>query len=159
MALAADRIRLQQVLINLLYSAIKYNKPAGTVTLEVAITPANAMHISVRDIGEGLSPQQIAQLYQAFNRLGKEAGPELGTGIGLVVVKRLMKLMGCSVGVDSDVGVGSAFWIELNLMTAPLPAMNEADRPVPAHLPPPNGAARRTVLCLISAADGNLGVE
>ena len=177
----ADRTRLRQVLINLLHNAIKYNKPAGTVTLECDLTPANSIRISVRDTGLGLSPQQIGQLFQPFNRLGKEAGPEQGTGIGLVVVKRLMELMGGSVGVDSHVGVGSVFWIELNLTTAPLPTINEVNQKVQANPKPPTGAAQRTVLYvednsanlalmeeliarrpdlrLISAADGNLGVE
>jgi len=123
----------------------------------------------------------MGQLFQPFNRLGKEAGPEQGTGIGLVVVKRLMELMGGSVGVDSHVGVGSVFWIELNLTTAPLPTINEINQEVQAIPKHPTGAvqptllyvednpanlslmeeliARRPDLRLISAADGNLGVE
>lgn len=177
----ADRTRLRQVLINLLHNAIKYNKPAGTVTVECALTPANSIRISVRDTGPGLTPEQLAQLFQPFNRLGRESGMEQGTGIGLVVVKRLVELMEGIVGVESHVGVGSVFWIELNLTTAPLLTTREAEPVARARPKPPNADAQRTVLyvednsanlalveeliarrpdlSLISAADGNLGVE
>ncbi len=107
----ADRTRVKQVLINLLFNAIKYNRPEGNVVVEGVVTPAGSMRISVRDSGAGLTPEQLAQLFQPFNRLGKEAGGEEGTGIGLVVTKRLVELMGGSIGVDSSVGVGSVFWI------------------------------------------------
>ena len=72
-----------------------------------------------RTTGGGLSPEQLAQLFQPFNRLGQEAGVEEGTGIGLVVCKRLVELMGGVIGVESVVGKGSVFWIDLNLTTEP----------------------------------------
>jgi signal transduction histidine kinase len=109
----ADRNRVKQVVINLLSNAIKYNKAQGAVTVEYALSSPGAIRISVRDTGEGLAPEQLAQLFQPFNRLGREAGPEHGTGIGLVMSKRLVALMGGTMGVDSTVGVGSVFWIEL----------------------------------------------
>ena len=77
------------------------------------------MRISVRDTGAGLPPEQLAQLFQPFNRLGQEAGAEEGTGIGLVVTKRLVELMGGAIGVESTVGEGSVFWFELNSAAAP----------------------------------------
>jgi CheY-like chemotaxis protein len=177
----ADRTRVKQVLINLLFNAIKYNKPEGTVTVECALKPPDAIRISVRDTGAGLAPEQLAQLFQPFSRLGREAGVEEGTGIGLVVTKRLVELMGGAIGVDSAVGVGSVFWFELSLTSAPQLALQEAAgaalvRPqVPAGTPlstllyvednPANLElveqliARRPDLRLLSAADGNLGVE
>jgi signal transduction histidine kinase len=97
----ADRTRIKQVLINLLFNAIKYNRPGGTVSVECSPCPPNSIRISVRDTGAGLSPEQLAQLFQPFNRLGKETGAEEGTGIGLVVTKRLVELMGGVIGVDS----------------------------------------------------------
>ena len=114
----ADRTRVKQVVINLLSNAIKYNKAQGAISVEFAFRPPDAIRVSVRDTGEGLAPEQLAQLFQPFNRLGREVGPEQGTGIGLVMCKRLVELMGGTMGVESAVGVGSVFWFELNLVAA-----------------------------------------
>lgn len=109
----ADRTRLKQVLINLLSNSIKYNKAGGTVVIDCGMGAPGRVRISVRDTGAGLSPEMLAQLFQAFNRLGKEASGEEGTGIGLVVSKRLIELMQGAIGAESSVGAGSVFWIEL----------------------------------------------
>ena len=133
----ADRTRIKQVLINLLSNAIKYNRSGGSVEVTFcAITPER-MQISVQDTGDGLSPEKLAQLFQPFNRLGQEAGTEEGTGIGLVVSKRLVELMEGEIGATSTVGAGSEFWIELNQASAPQLAL-DADlplelQPVPMH--------------------------
>lgn len=177
----ADRIRVKQVLINLLFNAVKYNRPGGTVAVECALTAPASIRISVRDTGAGLAPEQLAQLFQPFNRLGREAGAEEGTGIGLVMTKRLVDLMGGAIGVDSTVGLGSVFWIELSLTTAPLLAIRDAERAALTRPPVPDGTplrtllyvednpanlelveqliARRPDLHLLSAADGNIGIE
>ncbi len=115
----ADRTRLKQVLINLLSNAIKYNRNGGTVVVECDRNGSRRLRISVRDTGAGLSPEMLAQLFQAFNRLGKEASGEEGTGIGLVVSKRLVELMEGSIGAESAVGAGSLFWIELGAADDP----------------------------------------
>jgi CheY-like chemotaxis protein len=178
---SADRTRVKQVLINLLYNAIKYNISDGTVNIDLAPVTPNSIRISIRDSGAGLPPEKLAELFQPFNRLGRESGSEEGTGIGLVVTKRLVELMGGAIGVDSAVGVGSVFWIELILATSPLTAVQKAEhaalvRPQLAH-----GMPQRTVLYvednpanlalvedivarlpdihLISAADGDIGIE
>ena len=109
----ADRTRVKQVLINLLSNAIKYNQAGGSVIVECVVGVSNRIRISVRDTGAGLSPEKLAQLFQSFNRLGQEASGEEGTGIGLVVSKRLVELMEGTIGVESIVGSGSVFWIEL----------------------------------------------
>ena len=114
----ADRTRVKQVVINLLSNAIKYNKVQGAVAVEVALSSLDAIRVSVRDTGEGLTPGQLAQLFQPFNRLGREAGLEPGTGIGLVMSKRIVELMGGTIGAESTVGVGSVFWFELKLAAA-----------------------------------------
>ena len=177
----ADRTRVKQVLINLLFNAIKYNKPGGAVAVECTLSPPDSIRISVRDTGAGLAPEQLAQLFQPFNRLGKEASAEEGTGIGLVVTKRLVELMGGAIGVDSAVGVGSVFWIELSLTTAPQLAVREAERAALVRPQVPDGTplrtllyvednpanlelveqliARRPDLRLLSARDGNRGIE
>jgi len=178
---SADRTRVKQVLINLLNNAIKYNRPGGTVVVECAPGSNGSIRITVEDTGVGMSVKQLAQLFQPFNRLGKEAGAEEGTGIGLVVTKRLVELMGGSIGSGSTVGKGSVFWIELPLTAAPQRAVRAAERVALARPPVPEGAkvrtllyvednpanlelveqivARRKDLRLMSAADGELGVE
>ncbi|WP_394752843.1 PAS domain S-box protein [Crenothrix sp.] len=128
----ADRTRLKQALINLLSNAIKYNHPHGSV--EVKCSPAstpNHLRISIKDTGDGLSPENIAQLFQPFNRLGQEAGTVEGTGIGLVVTKKLIELMGGSIGVESSVDVGSEFWIEVAKSVAPQDTTDCATLPEP----------------------------
>ncbi|OGU08974.1 MAG: hybrid sensor histidine kinase/response regulator [Geobacteraceae bacterium GWC2_55_20] len=123
----ADRTRIKQVLINLLSNAIKYNKANGTVTVKCTMCGPDSVRISVRDTGEGLTPEQLAQLFQPFNRLGQNAGPEQGTGIGLVVCKRLVELMGGVIGVESTVGEGSLFWFEINRTTELQSSVSEAE--------------------------------
>ena len=108
----ADRTRVKQVVINLLSNAIKYNREGGTVEVKCSATPER-IRISIKDSGEGLSADKLTQLFQAFNRLGREDSGEQGTGIGLVVTKKLVELMGGAIGVESTVGVGSEFWVEL----------------------------------------------
>jgi PAS domain S-box-containing protein len=110
----ADRTRVKQVLINLLSNAIKYNQTGGSVNIECSVGYSGRVKISVKDSGAGLSPEMLSQLFQSFNRLGQEASGEEGTGIGLVVSKRLVELMQGMIGVESKVGTGSVFWIELN---------------------------------------------
>jgi signal transduction histidine kinase len=101
-------------------NAIKYNRPTGSVAVEFTLQPPNSIRIAVRDTGQGMDSEKFAQLFQPFNRLGKETGSEQGTGIGLVVTKRLVELMGGTIGAQSTVGVGSVFWFELRLMNAAL---------------------------------------
>jgi signal transduction histidine kinase/ActR/RegA family two-component response regulator len=111
----ADRTRVKQVFINLLSNAIKYNRAQGTVAVEYTTSTAGRIRVCVKDTGEGLTPEQLAQLFQPFNRLGREASAEEGTGIGLVMTKRLIEMMGGIIGAESTVGTGSVFWIELDL--------------------------------------------
>ena len=111
----ADRTRLKQILINLLSNAIKYNKPAGSVTVHCMPQPLGRIRICVTDTGEGLAAEKIAQLFQPFNRLGQENNEVEGTGIGLVMTKRLIELMGGEIGLESEIGKGSVFWVEIHL--------------------------------------------
>jgi PAS domain S-box-containing protein len=177
----ADRTRLKQIVINLLSNAIKYNKDQGSVTVDCLVSDAKRIRISVRDTGGGLAPEKLTQLFQPFNRLGQEAGSIAGTGIGLVVTKRLAELMDGILGVESEVGVGSLFWLELLPSAAPeLEVENAASEsgllPVAA-----TGAPLRTLLYvednpanleliaqlierradirLLTAVDGTLGIE
>jgi PAS domain S-box-containing protein len=142
----ADRTRLKQVLSNLLSNAIKYNRPQGTVDVDWVVVSPGRVRISIRDTGEGLSADKLPQLFQPFNRLGKENGPEQGTGIGLVVSKRAVELMGGEIGVHSVVGRGSVFWVELRLIAAPAPATGAGHSPAGAPDSQRMGKPRRTVL-------------
>jgi len=181
----ADRTRFKQSLINLLSNAIKYNRSGGIVTVECKLWPPDSIRISVRDTGEGMTPDLLGQLFQPFNRLGKESSREEGTGIGLVVTKQLVERMGGRVGVDSTVGVGTLFWIDLPQTTPPRYAHDEPAGTEVLSLtevqPAPDAPARRTVLYvednpanlelveqliarrpelrMLSASDGSLGIE
>jgi len=115
----ADRTRLKQIVLNLLSNAIKYNREQGAVVVDCAAAGPDKVRISVQDTGPGLKPDQVDALFQPFNRLGQEGGSEEGSGIGLVVTKRLVELMGGTIGVGSTPGTGSVFWIELPLTAAP----------------------------------------
>jgi PAS domain S-box-containing protein len=176
----ADRTRVKQVLINLLSNAIKYNRKRGTVEVECTASTPERVRISIKDSGKGLSPENLEQLFEPFNRLGQENGTEEGTGMGLVVAKQLVELMGGSIGVKSTAGVGSEFWIELLRDEAPLyPA---ADGKSPEHSTSTlSNTALRTLLYvednpanlilvehiikdipyvrMLSARDGSLGIE
>ncbi|MGZ5601451.1 MAG: ATP-binding protein [Methylobacter sp.] len=109
----ADRTRVKQALINLLSNAIKYNREHGSVEVQCIESGPDRLRIRIKDSGDGLEPEQLMQLFQPFNRLGQENGAVEGTGIGLVVTKQLVEQMGGAIGVDSTVGVGSEFWIDL----------------------------------------------
>jgi CheY-like chemotaxis protein len=119
----ADKTRATQVLVNLLSNAVKYNSEGGTIEVRCAETAPGRVRVSVADTGAGLSPVQQEQLFQAFNRLGQEAGGVEGTGIGLVVAKQLVELMGGTIGVESTIGAGSVFWFEL--VSAEAPSLEE----------------------------------
>jgi PAS domain S-box-containing protein len=109
----ADRTRIKQVLLNLLSNAIKYNRVGGRVDVKLTPCTTDVIRISVHDTGESLSPEKLSELFQPFNRLGQEKCDKEGTGIGLVMSKRLVELMGGTIGVESTLGEGSVFWFEL----------------------------------------------
>ena len=177
----ADRTRVKQVLINLLSNAIKYNRKDGTVVVDWTAHSSERIRICVKDTGAGLSPEKLAKLFQPFNRLGQETNGEEGTGIGLVVCKRLIELMGGVIGVESTVGEGSVFWIELNLTAEPQPAAGIAKHTAVAQTQVQSNAqlhtllyvednpanlmlvedliARRPDIRLMSANNGNQGIE
>jgi PAS domain S-box-containing protein len=179
----ADRTRIKQVMINLLSNAIKYNGAGGSIIVRCVEANAQRVRISVADTGAGLSPEQLAQLFQPFNRLGQHDGFEEGTGIGLVVTKQLVELMGGHIEVDSQVGVGTVFSVEFAASAAPALALDNiddtsllrhqlasrqlGDLPTLLYVEdnPANLAlveqliSRRGDLKLLTAIDGDLGIE
>jgi CheY-like chemotaxis protein len=181
MFVKAERTRVKQIIVNLLSNAIKYNRVGGKVELSCRARPDNKVRVSVQDTGEGLSPDKLAQLFQPFNRLGQEAGAEEGTGIGLVVSKQLVELMGGTIGVESTIGVGSVFWIDLKVTeaieldyaamatTAAIAVDTTSSAPTRTVLYVEDNPAnlllitellsRRPDLCMLSAKDGRSGIE
>jgi PAS domain S-box-containing protein len=179
----ADRTRIKQVMINLLSNAIKYNGVGGSVTVECTQSEEGRVRISVSDSGAGLNADQLAQLFQPFNRLGQQDSAEEGTGIGLVVTKQLVELMDGEIGVDSVVGAGTTFWVDFMASAAPALALENIDevtlerrqnasiefdeQPTLLYVEdnPANLAlveqliARRGDLKLLTAIDGHLGIE
>lgn len=175
----ADRTRVKQILINLLTNAIKYNRTDGSVEVSCSTSAAGRVQVCIKDSGFGLTQDQILQLFQPFNRLGQEIGIIEGTGIGLVMAKRLTEMMGGSIGVESVPGEGSSFWVDFNLSDPPM-IIDQISVPIvltekqavarqytllyvednPANLMLIEDLmARRTDIRLIIAVDGISGVE
>ncbi len=118
---SADATRLRQVLFNLLTNAIKYNRPGGKVWCEAALeaTPdGERLVLQVCDSGLGMNDQQMAHLYEPYNRLGRESHPADGIGIGLSVTRALLQLMGATLEASSVLGTGSSFRISLPVADA-----------------------------------------
>lgn len=176
----ADQTRLKQIVINLLSNAIKYNRVNGQVRVDCTQVASDRIRISFHDTGAGLAPEKMAQLFQPFNRLGQEAGSVAGTGIGLVVTKQLVALMDGVLGVDSSVGEGSVFWVELRSTPAPELKVSALIEAAPKLASEPMNAPQKTLLyiednpanmtlverlidrrpdiVLLKAVDGTLGI-
>ena len=170
----ADHTRLKQVLLNLMSNAVKYNRPGGRISISTEPLPTGRIRIAVTDTGHGIPPAKLEELFVPFNRLGAEGSEIEGTGIGLVICKRLTEAMDGRIGVKSIVNKGSAFWIEL-----PASTLSNADA-TPDQIDPPrfptatvlyvedNSAnvklvrmalARHPQVTLLEARDGHLGLD
>lgn len=110
---SADRTRFIQIVMNLGSNAVKYNRPLGTVTFEVSTPDPEHVRILLEDTGIGIPQDKQASIFQPFQRAGQETGPIEGTGIGLVITKRLAQLMQGDVEFQSEPGLGSKFWVTL----------------------------------------------
>lgn len=122
----ADRVRLRQVLINLMSNAIKYNRAKGWV--QVSTEPhGHGLRISVADNGIGIAAGDQTRVFSAFDRLGAERGQVEGAGIGLVITKGIVEAMGASIDFESEPGVGTRFWIDLPFASIPPVAKSPGD--------------------------------
>jgi signal transduction histidine kinase/ActR/RegA family two-component response regulator len=138
---AADRQRLQQVLLNVVGNAVKYNNEGGSIALDTDVR-GDRVRISVTDTGPGIAEDQLAMVFTPFERLGAEQSTIEGSGLGLALARRLVDAMGGSIGVDSTVGEGSTFWIDLELVPAPA----DLDLPpVTAPITPVSGEALKVL--------------
>ncbi len=175
-AVQADNTRLKQVLVNLMSNAVKYNRQGGNVTVGTTLTASGRVRIAVTDTGQGIPDERLGQLFTPFSRLGAEATETEGTGIGLVISKRLIEAMDGQIGVETRTGAGSTFWIELPVAEAtPLSVPEPATRHVPSALPagavlyvednPANlklvrqALARHPQITLLEAHNGSLGID
>lgn len=175
----ADRTRTRQVLDNLLSNAVKYNRPQGTVTARLEAGSEGRVAVSITDTGRGLFPDQIERLFEPFTRFVAPGEGIEGTGIGLLITKRLLEAMGGALSVQSQPGAGSCFRFELARTSAPTPAVPappQAENPTGSPAPqrtrtvvyvednPSNVAVFRQVLALrpaielLTAGDGVSGL-
>ena len=138
-AVQVNRQRLNQVLLNLLSNAVKYNRPGGQVTVFCREMPSARLRIAVEDTGAGIAAADFPRLYVPFDRLGAERTDVPGTGLGLALCKNLVEAQGGQIGVESVVGQGSTFWIQLPLAA---PSAVPAAEPPPTA-PPATGNNRR----------------
>jgi signal transduction histidine kinase len=111
-AIIVDTKSLKQILINILSNAIKYNKQDGYVSLVTEVTKDNRVRMSVVDSGFGIPPEKFSQVFEPFDRLGREQTNLTGAGIGLNISKRLVEALGGTIEFTSDVGKGTVFWVE-----------------------------------------------
>ncbi|HVF72064.1 MAG TPA: PAS domain S-box protein [Chthoniobacterales bacterium] len=175
----ADRQRLKQVLLNLLSNAVKYTAVRGSVTVNFGGSGEGVTRISVRDNGAGIAVEKLARLFTPFDRLGAEQSSVEGTGLGLALCQRLVQAMQGSIGVNSTLGNGSTFWLELPEAKSPLLAATTLKGAVTTGEPTEEEARRllyiednfsnvtlveqmlaeRPALELMTAVQGRVGLE
>jgi CheY-like chemotaxis protein len=157
----ADRQRFQQVVLNLLSNAIKYNRFGGTVTVACSVSEDRRFRLAIRDTGHGLAPDSLPRLFQPFERLGADQSGIEGTGIGLALSQRLVVAMGGKLGVDSQVGAGSTFWVDLPICEGPVQTYDQLHRGDPREQPVSQETSAKTtkVLYIEDNLSNNLLME
>ena len=149
---AGDSVRLHQVIVNLLSNAIKYNRPGGSVTLSCR-TQGQACVLQVADTGRGIAADQLHRLFEPFNRLGAEGSGIEGTGIGLVLSRRLVELMQGTLSIASEVDRGTTATLSLRLAPAP------SSPPAPDTAWPSQFASPEERLDILYAEDDEVNAE
>jgi PAS domain S-box-containing protein len=142
----ADQQRLKQVLLNLTSNAIKYNCEGGTVTISAEELDGNRLRIKVRDTGPGIKTLDQSKLFTPFERLGAEQTGVEGTGLGLALSKRLLEMMGGSIGVENNKDRGATFWMDLPLVPDPVAQLKTAVEDLPPAAAPATEQRQRIVL-------------
>ena len=125
----ADRVRLKQVLLNLISNAIKYNHPGGSISVAYRKLEGSKIQISVQDTGVGISPENLEKIFDPFHRVVSKTEPIEGTGIGLTISRKLIHMINGSLEVQSDEGKGSCFFV--TLPEAGSPSSFEESEPTP----------------------------
>ena len=174
-----DRMRLKQILLTVLSTAVKYNVEEGSISVMCDVSNS-VVRISVVDTGKGISTDGVKELFTSFNRLGEENGSIEDSGIGLVITKKLVELMGGNIGAESELGRGSTFWVEFPSVSPADSSVNESSK-TDTNLPLEQAVQKDTVLyiednpanlrlveqilssrtnvTMISAPEPNLGLE
>ncbi len=147
----ADRTRLKQVLLNLLSNAVKYNRDHGAVIVDCTRGDQGRVRIAIEDTGQGMAAEELRGLFQPFNRLGRERSSIEGNGIGLALTKRLVELMGGTIGVHSTPGKGSVFWIDLRIAEITRPDLAALAERLPTLVEP--GQAEQSVSTILCVDD------
>ncbi len=140
--ISADRQRLKQVLLNLVSNAVKYSGTRARVTVSTR-DGGGRLRLLVRDTGPGIPPEKLGRLFKLFDRLGAERSSVEGTGMGLALAKGLTELMGGQLGVESQAGKGSTFWVEFPLVASPAERTGSEEASEEGGMPP---AARHKLL-------------
>ena len=175
----ADAQRLRQVFLNLLSNAVKFNREGGQVRVGCEPRPGDWLRIAITDTGPGISSENLGKLFVPFERLGAEQSGIEGTGLGLVHSKSLIQAMRGNIGVESTVGQGTTFWVELPQVEAPLKRAEREGMPAPAERKVGSSGAQtvlyiediisnrqlverilalRPEVRMLTAADGNTGL-
>jgi CheY-like chemotaxis protein len=177
----ADRQRAKQILLNLLSNAVKYNRSRGSVAVSCELLDDMRLRINVTDTGPGIPAERMGRLFTPFDRLGAENTDVEGTGIGLALSSRLAEAIGGSLGVDSTLGQGSTFTLDLPRVEGPVeryerlhpsahtgsPRAGSNARPVVLHIEDNLSNitlverifAQRADVDVIPAMQGRLGLE
>ena len=154
-AVWADEQRLRQILINLLSNAIKYNREGGRVVLSGKLISPDRLRIEISDTGIGISPEGLAKLFVPFERLDQAYGQVQGTGLGLVISRRLVEAMGSTLEVESQPGNGSTFWFELPAYADQPSTSEDKLSPMPSASMATASEQQTRLLC-IDDSDSNL---
>ncbi len=152
-AVMGDETRIKQILTNLLSNAVKYNVDGGSIAVRSRLTESQVVEIMVSDSGLGMTRAQMDELFQPYNRLGRERTPVEGTGIGLVISRRLAELMGGSLRAHSVAGEGSTF-----ILTLPRAPETDADAPTDSELPTHPANYRQRLVHYIEDNETNIEV-
>jgi PAS domain S-box-containing protein len=131
----SDHQRLKQILLNLLNNAVKYNRQGGSVRLNVLELPQTdgmpaRIRIGISDTGIGIRAENLNKIFEAFERIGAEKSEQEGTGLGLAVVKKLVRVLNGNITVESEPEVGSTFWLDFDRDDRPVDRLNQPDKSV-----------------------------
>lgn len=129
-----DRTRLTQIVLNILSNAVKYNRKGGEIVIECETLASGDIRLWISDTGRGIPEAMHGRLFEPFDRLGREAGEIEGTGIGMTITQRLVDLLGCTIDFESELDVGTRFWIEFPANVTVKPEARPVSNPLKSRV-------------------------